>query len=236
MYTHNPWNTVRLWTVGAMLFALANTTAFADTWNKKTELTVRERIEVPGAILEPGNYVLLLVDSDANRHIVRILNERENEVISTVIAIPNYLLKVTGDTQFAWYERPSGEPRALRAWCYPGDNFGQEFVYPKRQASPIAESVHVPVPAADIPEPVMTAKVQPEAPPARELKEVEVKPVEPVQMAQARRPEPAPTPAPQPETAPPALPATAGFGPLLGLLGALSLAAAATLGKALRRG
>jgi hypothetical protein len=27
-------------------------------------------------------------------------------------------------------ERPSGQPEALKAWFYPGDNTGIEFVYP----------------------------------------------------------------------------------------------------------
>jgi hypothetical protein len=62
---------------------------------------VGERIEAPGAVLEPGKYVVKLVESDSNRHIVRLMNEREDHVISTVIAIPNYRLKVTGDTQFS---------------------------------------------------------------------------------------------------------------------------------------
>lgn len=235
MYT--PWNAFRFWAVGAILVALMAPAASAQLWNKKTTLTVRERIEVPGAMLEPGEYVLRLVDSESNRHVVRILNEREDEVMTTVIAIPNYRLKVTGDTELAWYERPAGEPRALRAWFYPGDNFGQEFVYPERQASPIAQAVHVPVPAAEIPTSVMTAKVEPEAPAPRELKEVAIKPLEPVQMAQARRPEPTPASAPpaRPEP-PPALPATGGLAPLAGLLGLLSLAAAAGLGKTLGRG
>ena len=212
-------------TIALTLLLLTASTAFAQRWDKRTTLTVGERIEVPGAILEPGNYVLKLVESDANRHIVRFMNEEENRVISTVLAIPNYRLKVTGDTQFAWYESPAGEPRALRAWFYPGDNFGQEFVYPKRRAERIAAVAHEPVPAvADIQEPVMRAAVEPEAPVAKELKEAEVAPSEPVELAQA--PPPAqPAPAPRPTR----LPDTAGLGGLFGLLGVLGLGSFAAL-------
>jgi hypothetical protein len=224
----------RLWATGLAVLLAAGTVAYGQRWDKKTILTVHERIEVPGTMLEPGNYVLRLVDSDANRHIVRLLNEREDKVISTVIAIPNYRLKVTGDTQFAWYERPMGEPRALRAWFYPGDNFGQEFVYPKRRAMALAEAVQEPVPfVEDIEEPVMKAEVKPEAPPAPKLKQAEVRPTpppvrkpapEPVQIAQARPPEPAPAPEPA------RLPRTAGLGMLFGLLGLAALGTAAGLG------
>jgi hypothetical protein len=234
MYVKSPRNMLRFWAVGFAFLLLASSAAFGQLWNKKTNLTVGERIEVPGAVLEPGKYVVKLVESDSNRHIVRFMNEREDHVISTVIAIPNYRLKVTGDTQFSFYERPVGEPRAMRAWFYPGDNFGQEFVYPRRQAAPIAAAALEPVPSvADEEEPVMRAEVKPEQPAAKELRQAEVTPAAPpVQMAQAAPPaRPMPTPAPEPET----LPRTAGLGALFGLLGAAALGTAAGLRLVLRR-
>ena len=234
MYSKSPHSMVRFWTVGVALLFLLSSAASAQLWNKKTNLTVGERIEVPGAVLEPGNYVLRLVDSDSNRHIVRFMNEREDRVISTVIAIPNYRLKATGDTQFSFYERPAGEPRAMRAWFYPGDNFGQEFVYPERRAVPIAAAAFEPVPTvADVEEPRMRAEVKPEQPVAKELKAAEVTPTAPpVQMAQAAPP---PRPATTPEPAPQTLPATAGLSALFGLLGVAALGTAAGLRFVLQR-
>jgi hypothetical protein len=113
-------------------------TAQADTWNKKTILTVNEPIQVPGAVLQPGKYVMKLLDSPSNRHIVQIFNEREDQLQTTILAIPNYRLQPTGKTEFQWWEVPVGQPKALRAWFYPGDNFGQEFAYPKQTAVQIA--------------------------------------------------------------------------------------------------
>ena len=37
----------------------------------------------------------------------------------------------TGKSVFAFWEVPAGQPKALRAWFYPGEEFGQEFAYPK---------------------------------------------------------------------------------------------------------
>jgi hypothetical protein len=125
---------------GIALLALATAPAPASTYNKKTYLTIDKTIEVPGAVLTPGKYVMKLVDSDSNRHIVQFLNENEDEVLSTVIAIPNTRLRPTGETEFAWYETPAGQPAAMRAWFYPGDNFGQEFAYPKDRATALTQS------------------------------------------------------------------------------------------------
>jgi len=207
--------------------------ASADTWNKKTILTVGETIQVPGAVLEPGVYVLKLVESNSNRHIVTITNERGDKVYTTTLAIPNYRLKPTANTEFAWWEVPAGNPRALRAWFYPGDNFGQEFAYPKGMAVKIARQTHAAVPTVDV------GKV--EELPTAPVKAVEETGVETALVAEAyRAPEPAPVTeetaetveapaAPEAQAAPATLPKTASPFPLFGLGGGLALLAGIAL-------
>jgi hypothetical protein len=120
--------------------------AMADQWNKKTYITIGEPIQVPGKVLQPGRYVMKLMDSPSNRHVVQIYNDREDQLQTTVLAIPNYRLQPTGKTEFQWWETPAGQPKALRAWFYPGDNFGQEFAYPKSEALAIATATNQNVP------------------------------------------------------------------------------------------
>jgi hypothetical protein len=101
------------------------------------------------------------MDSPSNRHVVQIFNERENELQTTVLAIPNYRLRPTGETEFQWWETPANQPKAMRAWFYPGDNFGQEFAYPKTEAVKIAASntENVPTTYAENQSELATAKV-----------------------------------------------------------------------------
>jgi hypothetical protein len=129
----------------------------ADPWDKKTTLTVNEPLQVPSCCtpghtvtLQPGEYVMVLVDSLSDRHIVRIYDKDQQHVITTILAIPNYRLQPTGKTVFQYWEVPAGQPVALRAWFYPGDNFGQEFAYPKQTAAQIAAFVKTPVPAIEV--------------------------------------------------------------------------------------
>jgi hypothetical protein len=131
--------------VGALGLAVVPAT-HADVWNKKTVLTVNESIQLPNKVLEPGKYVMKLMDSPSNRHIVQVFNEDESQILTTVLAIPNYRLQPTGETQFTFWETVSGEPKPLRSWFYPGDNFGQEFAYPKSKASVIARAAGESVP------------------------------------------------------------------------------------------
>ena len=97
----------------------------ADEWDKRTILTVNQPIQVTDKVLEPGQYVFKLLDSSSNRHIVQIFNSDETHLVDTIMAIPNYRLQVAGTSRFAFWETPSGNAPALRAWFSPGDNFGQ---------------------------------------------------------------------------------------------------------------
>ena len=102
-----------------LLAAGVFTCARADVWNKKTVVTFPEPVEVPGAVLEPGRYVMKLVDSQSDRHIVQFLNADENQVYSTALAIPNSRFDPADKSILTFYEAPGGKPQALRAWFYP---------------------------------------------------------------------------------------------------------------------
>src|SRR5580698_10110824 len=177
--------------LGLLGIALAPS-ARADEWNKKTILTVNETIQVPNKVLPPGKYVIKLLDSPSNRHIVQIFDGDETHLLTTILAIPNYRLQPTGKTVFGFWETPPGQPKALRAWFYPGDNFGQEFAYPKTAAVQIAANAHSPVPTTEVTEPAQMATA-----------EVTTTPAPQEETAQAA-PAPAPAPEPQPEDAAPA--------------------------------
>lgn len=223
----------------------------ADQWDKKTIITIDEAMQLPNAMLQPGTYVIRLQNSLANRHVVQVFDKDEKHLVTTILAIPNMRLQPTGKSVFAFWEVPAGKPKALRAWFYPGDNFGQEFAYPKEQASQItASNSGATVPINDAkPEELAVTEPAP-APPAR-VEPAPVAAVEPtpapapVQVAAAPQPPPAPVavsqPAPVPvattQTNPPAesLPRTASNLPLIVLAGLLSLAAALGLNLAYHR-
>lgn len=201
-------------------------TARADQWDKRTILTVNEPIQVPGQVMEPGKYVMKLLDSPSNRHIVQIFNGNGMHLITTVLAIPNYRLEPTGNSQFLFWETAPGQPKALRAWFYPGDNFGQEFVYPKNAAVSIASIASSPVPTAT-PEQSHVATAEAATMNENRAPAPEPQP-EPQEVAQSTPPPSAPTPAPAqesqtPPSAPDTLPHTASAVPLIGLAGVISL-------------
>ena len=205
--------------------------AHADAWDKMTIVTVHEPIIAGNKVLDPGTYVWKLMDSPSNRHVVQIFDKDQRHIEETILAIPNYRLQPTGHTQFAFWETPTGVPKAVRAWFYPGDNFGQEFPYPKKLVAQLASAAPVPVPMnyrepeppAPTPEPAAQPVPEPQPQP-------EPAPQPEPQPAPQAQPAPAPAPA-QPQ----ALPHTASWNPLVGLMGVTFLSLAGLLSLAGRR-
>lgn len=227
--------------VGAMIFCLALVAlAFpprtnADEWNKKTTVTFSAPVEIPGVgaqVLPAGRYVFKLLDSQSDRHIVQIFNVRGDHVYATILAIPNYRLKATNKTVMTFRERASGDPEAIRAWFYPGNNWGQEFVYPKKRAIELAKITNLPVLA--MPTELATNLTLPvtkaDEPPVIALKEAPIEAVKPtgevVPIAEVVEAPPVQTAAAEPEKS---LPKTGSLLPLLGLIGLLSLGAGLAL-------
>jgi hypothetical protein len=201
------------------------TRAKADDWDKKTTLTVNEPIQIQDTYLEPGTYVLMLDRASmSDRHIVRIYNDKQNHLINTILAIPAYRVRVTGNTVFTFWETPPGTARALKDWFWPGDNFGQEFRYPKnlREVAQVTPAPAPPAPAPQVeeqPAPQPQAEVQEQAQEQVEVAQAAPPPAPPAPEAQPEQPQPQP----QPEAQPQQLPQTASPYPLVGLIGLFSL-------------
>src|SRR5258706_3618786 len=149
----------------AALITASPSAARPNGSNRRTVVNFHRSVEVPGAVLGPGKYVMKLVDVTAQRRVVQFTNEGESHVFTSAYVIPTYRSRVSSDTNLTFYEAPAGRPQALRTWYYPGESHGQEFVYPHGRISQIrvikpdtailsARSHVAPVPAAVLPEPV----------------------------------------------------------------------------------
>ena len=208
--------------VAACFFVLP--TASADDWNRKTVMTFSAPFEVPGVgaqVLPAGTYVFKIMDSPSDRHIVQIFNKEENHVFTTILAIPNYRLQSTDKTVLTFKERGEGQPEAIRAWFYPGRQWGEEFVYSKPKALELAKVANEPI----LYTPTEVATID-------DLRTAPVEAVKPtgevVSVAEVVQAPPMETPAPEPTKT---LPSTASYLPLLALAGLVSLVGAGVVSK-----
>jgi hypothetical protein len=220
----------------AVLGAMFSPSVKADDYDKKTTVTFSGPVEIPPVyitgmrVLPAGTYVFKLVNSSSNRHIVQIFNKEQTKIFATVLAIPNYRLVPKDKTVITFNEGVRGAPQPIRAWFYPGANWGEEFVYPKTRAVELAKVTKTPVLALQAEVPVEVAK--PEEPVVvTQLQQAPIIAVRPtgeeVEIAQVVQSEPRTTAAAAPaQVAENKLPDTASSLPLIALCGLLALGGA----------
>ncbi|HUO35815.1 MAG TPA: hypothetical protein VMU43_12560 [Candidatus Acidoferrum sp.] len=204
---------------------LAAPVSRANRWNEATKFTFSGPVEIPGRVLPAGTYLFQLLDSPSDRFIVQIFNGDRTHLYQTVMAIPDYRLQPTAKTVLTFEERAANSPPAIRAWFYPGDLYGSEFVYPHHRAVELASLNKVSVPAM----PESAVKSSP-----KELAKTPITAITPekqeVEVSKAIQTTPHPLVA-ENKT----LPKTASLTPLIALLGSLSLALGLGCGFILKR-
>ena len=227
----------------SLLSATFSPNVKADDYDKKTTVTFSGPVEIPPVyitgmrVLPAGTYVFKLMNSSSNRHIVQIYNKEQTKILATVLAIPNYRLVPKDKTVITFNEGVRGQPEPIRAWFYPGANWGEEFVYPKAKAVEIAKVAKTPVLALQAEVPVEVAK--PEEPVVvTQLQQAPVIAVRPtgeeVEIAQVVQSEPPATAAEPTQVAENKLPGTASSLPLIALCGLLALGGAFSV-RAMRK-
>jgi hypothetical protein len=133
--------------LGAVVWVACAPAVRAADPPKKTPFVINESVEIPGMILDPGRYVLKLVEPSSERNVLQVFEVvqlwtgDEGRLLSTLLTMPNYDRPTTDKTVFIFFERSAKQAKALRLWFPPGRNCGQEFVYPKAQAVELAKAV-----------------------------------------------------------------------------------------------
>ncbi len=222
--------------------ALPQQAMSSDQWLKTTIIDFSNPIRVPGKTLPAGKYTFKLVQSPAMQLQVQIFNEHQSQILATVNTSPTFRERPPDKTMIIFYEAPKGQPEPIKAWLYPGDQYGREFIYSKSESAsilqamnrtdaPVVAQVAETAPVASGPAPEIT-----QAPVAEVTEPVTATPLDTAQpepTVVAPQPEPAPTTVTEPpvqEAAPTSvpeattLPATGSSLPLVGMIGLLSIA------------
>jgi hypothetical protein len=199
--------------------------AMADAWDQRSVITFSEPVEIPGQVLAAGTYVFKLADLQNDRNVVQVFSKDEKHVYGTFLTIPDARLSPASKTIITFSERAAGSPETVRAWFYPGESYGHDFVYPKPKAVALAKANNIPVPSmpAELAANTMQPTASVKAPPVVAMSQAPLKAQKPteeeVEIAEVFI-------APDPAQLPASLPKTGSALPLIGLIGLLSLATA----------
>src|SRR5262245_52897987 len=116
--------------------------ARADDSSKLTYLTFSKPVQLPGVTLPAGRYRFELADPVERRRVIKVANEDGSKQLGMLLTIPNTVSTPPKDPLVMFSEVPAGEPDAVKAWFYPGESIGYEFIYPHDQALSIAKRTH----------------------------------------------------------------------------------------------
>lgn len=220
------------------LFGLAlGPNSKASDFDKKTILTFSESVQIPGAVLGAGTYVVQRADPGGNPDVVRFLSSDGMHVYATVLTIPAERGTPPDKPEVTFAETRGGTPQALKKWWYPGETTGEEFIYPKGTPVMMAKASNLEMPARSN----RAASAPSEPAPAPAEQQASSSATEPsyepsssageVEIAQVTNPTPEPS-SPQSSASstasgssqkqPESLPKTASDIPLLALLGVLT--------------
>lgn len=151
---------MRTWKVAcvaaALVLGVSAAPAHADEFNKLTYLTFSAPVALPGIALPAGTYRFELMDPNMSRRVIRVSEEDGSKTYGIFLSISDRKLDPSNDPVVMFREMPAGLPQAVRAWFYPGETYGYEFVYPHDQAQKIAKATRQPVLAMNEPPPSKT--------------------------------------------------------------------------------
>jgi hypothetical protein len=212
--------------LGVAVGLLTTGVLLAQTNDKRTVFTFNRPISLPGVTLPAGKYMFRLVDTETTRKVIQVLSENGKTPYAMLHTIPDIRRDASGTPEVRFLESAKGQPSAVKAWWYPQERIGYEFIYPKEQARHLAQAIVEPVlttrEETTKSEETQTAKLERLAPTGQETPVVETAAPEPIVptgvvqegiVAKARTD----------------LPTTATQLPLIGLIGLLALAGAGGL-------
>src|ERR1700704_5772039 len=122
----------------ALLTCLMGASGSAQTDDKRTVFTFSGPVALPGVTLPAGQYLFRLADPTGSRKVVQVLSADGKTPYGMFLSLPTERFEPPPPPEGRFMETAAGMPAAIRAWWYPGERLGYEFMYSKDQARRLA--------------------------------------------------------------------------------------------------
>lgn len=122
------------------VLAFTSTPAHAQTVDNRTFFTFNQPVTLPGVTLPAGKYLFRNPDTNTSRRVVQVLSDDAKRSYAMLLTIPAQRMTPAAEPEIRFMETPEGTPPVIKAWWYPGNTIGWEFIYPKEQALKLAKA------------------------------------------------------------------------------------------------
>ncbi len=139
--------------------AQAGSPGGAAAWSA---LHLTEPLEIPGRVLEPGDYVVRLARTESGQSLVEILGQDQMRLFARLMTTQTERLDPATRAELTYVPTGSGEARrALASWTVPGTRIVQDFIYPaaREESFQMAASMKPSVTQSQHPSEEVTAAV-----------------------------------------------------------------------------
>jgi hypothetical protein len=119
--------------------------ASAQTFDQRTVFTFSGPVALPGVTLPAGQYLFRLADPTGEGKVVAVLSADGKTPYGMFFSLPAERFEPASAPEVRFMETAAGVPAAIKAWWYPGERMGYEFMYPKDQALRLAQGASQPV-------------------------------------------------------------------------------------------
>ena len=130
--------------------------ALAGAWPARAQdverpVTVNAAVELPGAVLQPGEYSFTRTTAGEDRVLIRVYEQRDDaRVITTMLGVQaDAELAVAGGALIPFETTEGDGPAPVRYWVDTNGSRTYELVYPKDRATAIAHMTGARVLSAD---------------------------------------------------------------------------------------
>src|SRR5688500_11578380 len=107
---------------------------------KAVYFTFSQPVTLPQVTLPAGKYLFRLADSLANRTIVQIYSADGAQLHGLLMTLPTERNQTPNDPEIRFLETGANQPPAIATDWYPGERTGWEFIYPREQATRLAQA------------------------------------------------------------------------------------------------
>jgi hypothetical protein len=122
------------------VLGFTSTPAHAQPIDNRTWFTFNQPITLPGVTLPAGTYLFRNPDVNSSRRVVQVLSDDGRQSYVMLLTIPAQRTEPSAEPEIRFMETAEGTPHAIKAWWYPGNTIGWEFIYPKEQAFKLAKA------------------------------------------------------------------------------------------------
>jgi hypothetical protein len=107
----------------------------------KTIFNTAEPIDVGGTIVEPGTYLITVINLSDSRDMIQVRSQEGMKVVATALSTPHERKVDAGsmlETRLVYFPPEANRPKALRTWFPSDTGYGHDILYPRGRAEQLA--------------------------------------------------------------------------------------------------